>query len=431
VNETLDTALKSSEPKLREFRRDFHRHAESGWCEYRTASIVAKRLDALGYALKIGREAIDEGSRMGLPDEAIMEARFRRALDEGAVPEYAERMKGGFTGVVGEIANGDRPVIAFRFDMDAVEMEEKSGDAHFPNREGFASIHKDAMHSCGHDGHTAMGLCLAEVLVGMRAKLRGKVRLIFQPAEEGVRGARAMVAAGVVDDVDFLYGLHIGTSAKETGEFYCGTGGFLATSKFDAYFSGKSTHAVIAPNEGRNALLAAATAVLNLNAIPRHGRGATRINVGRMTAGSGRNVIPAEAYLAVETRGEDSELDEYVKNYAVGIIRSSAEMHGCGSRIVEMGAAESADSDEELVMRAYEIAKRYSVFPTIESGKAKLGGSEDFSTMMNRVKERGGKACYFLLGSRLAGSHHSVDFDFDESVLANGVKMLALLALEP
>jgi aminobenzoyl-glutamate utilization protein A len=113
-----------------------------------------------------------------------------------------------------------------------------------------------------------MGLCLAEVLVGMRAKLRGKVRLIFQPAEEGVRGARAMVAAGVVDDVDFLYGLHIGTSAKETGEFYCGTGGFLATSKFDAYFSGKSTHAGIAPNEGRNALLAAATAVLNLNAIP-------------------------------------------------------------------------------------------------------------------------------------------------------------------
>jgi len=430
MSKKMDGLLKSIEPKLRIYRRDFHRHAEPGWGEYRTASIVARRLTELGYTVKLGREVIDEKSRMALPSEETMEQQYSRALSEGAVIEYAEKMRGGFTGVVGEIANGDGPVIGFRFDLDAVEMEEKGDEEHVPYREGFFSIHREAMHSCGHDGHASIGLGVAEVLSALRAELRGTIRLIFQPAEEGVRGARAMVEAGVVDDVDYMFGMHIGARARSTGEFFCGTGGFLATSKFDAFFYGFPTHAGFDPQEGKNALLSAATAVINLHAIPRHGGGGTRINVGKMSAGTGRNVIPAEAHLVIETRGADSELNSYMKKYAEKIIKSAAEMHGNTYSIIQMGEAESADSDDELMAKVYTIAGAHSIFPKLRKEKADLGGSEDFTHMMKRVKEKGGKAAYLMLGSELKGNHHTARFDFDESILISGVKILSLIALE-
>ena len=430
MSDNLDDLLKSIEPKMREYRRDFHAHAEIGWGEYRTASLIAQRLGEAGFTLKWGNDVIDEKSRMGLPSAEVMESQYARALSEGAIGKYAEKLRGGFTGVVGELVNGDGPTIGFRFDIDAVEMEEKGAEEHLPHHEGFASKHTEAMHSCGHDGHASIGLGLAEVLGKMRDRIRGRIKLIFQPAEEGARGARAMVEAGVVDDVDYLFGMHIGTRARTTGEFYCGTNGFLATSKFDAYFYGLSTHAGFDPQEGKNALLSAANAVINLYAIPRHGGGGTRINVGKMSAGTGRNVIPAEAHLVIETRGENSDLDSYMKNYAEKIIQASAEMHGNSYRIVQMGEAASADSDDELMRKVYTIAKAHSIFPELREQKVHFGGSEDFTVMMKRVSEKGGKATFLLLGSRLKGNHHAADFDFEESVLVNGVKILFLIAEE-
>ncbi len=430
MNPGLDDILKAMEPKLREYRRDFHRRAEPGWGEYRTAAIIARRLDELGYRLKTGREVVAEAARMGLPAPDVMEAQFARALAEGAPEEYAGKFRGGFTGVVGEIGTGEGPAIGFRFDIDAVEMEEKGAEIHRPAREGFASIHADAMHSCGHDGHAAVGLGLAEALAALRDRVRGRVRLIFQPAEEGARGARAMTEAGVVDDLDYVLGLHIGAKARTTGEFCCGTDGFLATSKLDAHFRGKATHAGFDPQEGRNALLAAANAVVNLYAISRHGGGATRINVGKMTAGTGRNVIPSEAHLLIETRGETSEIDRYMVERAEAVLRGAAKMCGTDCDIVRMGEAANAVSDEDLVRRVYRLAEKHRIFPRLREREVNFGGSEDFTLMMRRVAEKGGKAAYFLLGSELAGNHHSTAFDFDESILANGVKILALTALD-
>lgn len=430
MTERLDELIKTVEPRIIEYRRDLHKHAESGWCEYRTASIVAHRLTELGFDVKLGRDVVDEKSRTGLPAAEVMKSRYDRALAEGAVKEFAEKVKDGFTGVVAELSNGKGPTIGFRFDMDALEMEEKFSEEHLPHAEGFASIHKEAMHSCGHDGHTSMGLGLAEVLMGMRDEIRGRVKLIFQPAEEGARGAKAMVEAGVLDDVDILFGMHIGFKAVRTGEFVCGTYGFLATSKFDAYYSGRPAHAGSNPQDGRNALLSAATAVLNLNAIPRHGDGSTRINVGEFTAGGGRNVIPEDAHLVIETRGENSALDTYMKTAAVKILKAAADMYDTECRIVEMGSGASADSDDGLVGRVYEVAKRQDMFPELRAEKVYFGGSEDFTHMMSRVTAKGGKATYLLLGSHLKGGHHTTRFDFDESILINGVKILALLALD-
>lgn len=425
-----DDLLQSLEPKVIQYRRDIHKHAEAGWLEYYTASLVARELASLGIEVHLGREVVDEGTRMGLPTPKEMERVYQRAIQEGADPQYALQMKDGFTGVVGRIGKGQGPTLAFRFDMDAVEVEESTADHHLPAKLGFASLHPEAMHACGHDGHTAIGLGLAHVLSTLKDRLKGTVILLFQPAEEGARGAKAMMAAGVVDDVDYLFGIHIGVKATTTGEFYCGSDGFLATSKLDVHFHGYSTHAGLAPHEGRNALLAAASAVLNLHAIPRHGEGETRINVGKLIAGSGRNVIPAEAHLVLETRGKTGDIDRYVREYAERILQHTAFMHGVECQIQRMGEGVDAVSDEKLVDVVYKVAQRHRIFPRLKRKVTDFGGSEDFTHLMRRVQSKGGKAAYLMLGSTLAGNHHTQTFDFEETCLIKGVEILARIALE-
>ncbi len=141
--------------------------------------------------------------------------------------------------------------------MDALDLNEQHDDSHRPHRDHFASCNAGMMHACGHDGHTAIGLGLAHVLKQYAAQLNGVIKLIFQPAEEGTRGARAMVAAGVVDDVDYFTAIHIGTGVP-AGTVVCGGDNFMATTKFDVQFSGVAAHAGGKPEDGRNALLAAA-----------------------------------------------------------------------------------------------------------------------------------------------------------------------------
>lgn len=145
--------------------------------------------------------------------------------------------------------------------MDALDLNEQHDDSHRPHRDHFASCNAGMMHACGHDGHTAIGLGLAHVLKQYAAQLNGVIKLIFQPAEEGTRGARAMVAAGVVDDVDYFTAIHIGTGVP-AGTVVCGGDNFMATTKFDVQFSGVAAHAGGKPEDGRNALLAAAQAAL-------------------------------------------------------------------------------------------------------------------------------------------------------------------------
>ncbi len=158
------------------------------------------------------------------------------------------------------------------------------------------------------------------------AQLNGVIKLIFQPAEEGTRGARAMVAAGVVDDVDYFTAIHIGTGVP-AGTVVCGGDNFMATTKFDVQFSGVAAHAGGKPEDGRNALLAAAQAALGLHAIPPHSAGASRVNVGVMQAGTGRNVVPSSALLKVETRGESEAINQYVFERAQHVVAGAAAMY--------------------------------------------------------------------------------------------------------
>ena len=272
-------------------RRNLHQHPETGWTEFRTASLIIKELKALGYEVSFGAAVVNEEYMMGVPNATDLSAYMERAISEGADAELVKQMAGGKTGIVAVLKTG-KPgkTVAFRFDMDCNDVEEDKGVAHRPTAEGFASCHKNAMHACGHDGHVTIGLAAAKLIATHKDELAGTIKLIFQPAEEGVRGAYAMVNAGVVDDVDYLFGGHIGFKATNDNALVTMTDGFLATTKLDAEFKGVSAHAGAAPEQGKNALLAACQAAISLNTISRHSQGSSRINVGVLNAGTGRNV---------------------------------------------------------------------------------------------------------------------------------------------
>ncbi|WP_338667902.1 amidohydrolase [Pseudodesulfovibrio methanolicus] len=431
MTEDIERLAAALEEGLIKRRRDLHRHPEAAWTEFRTASIVAAGLTAAGYEVRLGEDAVRRESMLGVPPEEDLAAHMARAVAQGGAPDLIERMRGGLTGVVGELRRGDGPVVALRFDMDANDLDEARDREHRPMREGFASINPGVMHACGHDGHVAVGLGVAELLARLGARLRGTVRLIFQPGEEGVRGAGPMVDAGVLAGVDYLLGGHIGFRAPKTGQLVCGTGGFLATTKFDVAFTGLAAHAGAAPEQGRNALLAAANAALNLHAIPRHGQGASRVTVGVLDAGRGRNVIPPNALIKAETRGETSAINDCMFERAGEVVAGAARMYGVDAVLTEVGHSVSGESDPGLAARVRRVAETMDFFaPAGIIDRMDLRGSEDFALMLAEVQGRGGLGAYLMLGSNLAAGHHNARFDFDERCLAPGAALFAACVLD-
>jgi amidohydrolase len=400
-----------------ERRRDLHRHPETGWTEFRTASMIIGELKKLGYDVKFGADVIDEKSMMGVPSEAELADYMQRAISEGADPELVKKMAGGKTGIVATLKT-DKPgkTVAFRFDMDCNDVEEERCDEHRPAKEGFASEHKKAMHACGHDGHVTIGLSAAKLLAANKARLAGTLKLIFQPAEEGVRGAFAMMNAGVVDDVDYLFGGHIGFKATADNCLVTMTDGFLATTKLDAEFTGVSAHAGAAPEQGKNALLAAAQAAISLNTIPRHSKGSSRINVGVLNAGTGRNVVPDIAAIKLETRGATTEIDEYMVTEAKRILNACAAMYDVKVKITMAGAAPACFADKELGHEVAELIEEKCHYDEVVE-YVDMGGSEDCGYFMERVQQHGGRALYMMYGTKIAAGHHNSHFDFNEDCL--------------
>ena len=410
-------------------RRDLHKHPEPAWTEFRTASIVATRLRKLGYTLTMGEKAVSKKDMMGVPSPTVLQAAQKRAIDQGADPTLVAVMDGGLTGMWADLecGGGPGPKFALRFDLDSNDAVECALPEHVPFREGFASVNKGAMHACGHDGHVAVGLAVAEILAGMKDSLKGSVRLIFQSAEEGVRGAGPMVAAGCCEGVDYIVGAHIGFQAAKKGDIVCGARGFLATTKWDVRIHGKSAHAGAAPQEGRNALLAACAATTNLHAISRHGDGVTRITVGRLEGGQGRNVIPPNAFMALETRGMTSELDEYMTTEAARIIKAATDMWGCTHEIEVMGGTKSGESSPAMIARVKALAETMPAFTNIMVEKD-FGASEDFSHMMTVVQNNGGSGTYIQVGTNKTAGHHNDRFDFTEEDLQTMTEILVRVA---
>lgn len=407
-------------------RRDLHAFPETGFLEYRTAAKAAAHLDRLGWRLRVGPEVMREDAMLGRPAAAAIEAARRDALAAGAPPEWVERMPGGQTAVVAELTRGEGPVLALRFDMDALPVAETAAASHAPNREGFRSARPGLMHACAHDGHTAIGLAVAERLANPAATWAGTVRLIFQPAEEGGRGAWPMVEAGVLDDVDLFFAGHLGCHVP-TGTVAAEARGFLFATRADAEFHGAAAHAAGSPEAGRNALLAGASAALGLHGISRHAGATTHVNVGRMVAGGGRNIIADHCLLQFEVRGDSLESLAFMDRRAEEVLRGAAAMHGCTVETRLMGRNFGAANDPEAAGLVAAVAARTEgIREVLPFGR--MDGCDDATTMIRRVQARGGKGTYFIIGSDLANVHHAVDFDIDEAALDHGVRLFAGIA---
>ncbi|MBN9655024.1 amidohydrolase [Halobacillus sp. GSS1] len=417
VIDAIDSFIQELEPQLTSWRRELHQQPELGFLEYETSYKVGKELEKLGFITHMGKEAVKSDSRYGVPEYHDIQKAEKQALENGVPPEWIDRMAGGHTGVVAQWDTGkDGPHLAFRFDIDALPILEASDQTHIPNKHKFRSKQNGVMHACGHDGHTTIGLGLARFIAQFQEHFVGRFTLLFQPAEEGGRGAKAMVDQGWLDEVDQFYSGHIGINSLPVGTIAATTQGFLASSKWNVTFHGQSSHAGMKPEDGRNALLAAATAATQLHAIPRHSEGVSRVNVGKLVAGNGRNIISDRGYMEIETRGESEVIHQFMQKEAKRIIHSTASMFDVSVDIEYVGETERMRCDESLIPFIEDQCQESSLINRIDP-VAYVSGSEDASFMMNAVQENGGIATYMLFGTSLPSNHHSPTFNFEEKVL--------------
>lgn len=418
------------EKQLIHWRRDFHQYPEQGFLEMRTASIVASIVESLGFNLQLGKEVMKEDECMGKPDAAKTKAHVAWAKENGAVERFLPYFEEGFTGVVATLdTKRPGPTVTFRVDMDALPILESDVAEHTPVSLGFRSTAEGSMHACGHDAHTSIGLGLATLVAEKQDELNGVIKIIFQPAEEGTRGAKAMARAGVVEDTDFFIASHIGTGVPQH-HFVAANNGFLATTKLNIMFTGKAAHAGGEPEVGKNALLAAASAALNMHAICRHSGGDSRINVGELHAGSGRNIIPNHATLIAETRGENSDVNNYMKEQVDNIVKGAAQMYGIDYTIETAGEAVSCKCSDDLAEQLADIAQQHAFIKHVDVTSVANAGSEDATYFMEAVQKQGGQATYCIFGTDLAAGHHHERFDINEDTLLPAVEILFAAAKE-
>lgn len=393
-------------------RRKLHTRPEEGWTEFETTWFVTNFLRKLGLDVQVGKAVINPDDVLGR-DPALVKDAISRALAHGVPAEFIEEL-GGYTGAVAILDTGKPgPVTAFRSDMDCVLVRESTNSDHVPTQCGFASERPGLMHACGHDAHTAVGLEVARWCVDHKDELCGRLKFIFQPAEEGVRGARAMVGAGVVDDVDYLVGGHVGGMAK-LGEIGVLDGGMLASTKFDIDIEGQAAHAGSSPHLGHSALVAACAATMMLQGIPRHGDGSTRVAVGTLHAGEGRNVVAEHAKLQMEVRGETEEVNDYMRQYVYDIFAGIDRAYRVKSTITKAGESTTITPCPEIY-DLFEDVMRTVPNATLIPRMHLPSGSEDCALLIRRVIERGGQAGFIWYGCNHEG-HHRPNFDIQDEV---------------
>ncbi len=428
----LDEYLRQLAPSMTQWRRDFHLHAESGWLEFRTASMVADILDGLGYQLALGRDVIDADSRMGLPDEETLAQAFERAREQGAPERWLPAFEGGFAGVVATLDTGrPGPTLAFRVDMDALDLNEQHDDSHRPHRDHFASCNAGMMHACGHDGHTTILLAAAKYIASPACQFNGTVHLIFQPAEEAIGGADLMIKDGLFEQFpcERIFGLHNmpGLPVGKLG-FYAGN--FMASADTVKItitgYGGHGAH----PERTVDPIVAGAALVMALQSIVARNvpPGETAVvSVGTFQAGIASNVIPESAVMELSVRAMKQEIRDLLIKRIHELADFTAKSYGASS-VVEVydsypvltNSPEETDFARAL---ALEVFGREGVLESVSP----MNASEDFAFML---RERPGS--YFLLGNGEKGEKggcmvHNPGYDFNDDIITIGATLFARL----
>ncbi len=369
-------------------RRDFHQHPELGFKEFRTAGIVARQLSELGLEVTTG---------------------------------IAE------TGVVGLIeGKGPGPVVLLRFDMDALPIHETTGAA-------YASGTPGVMHACGHDGHTAIGLTVARLLHAARDQFNGTVKLVFQPAEEGLGGAARMVEAGVLQNPrpDVSLACHIWND-KPLGWIGVTNGPAMAAAEvFKIKITGYGGHGA-APHTTKDPVVAAAQIITALQSIVARNVDPLQTAVVSVTAihgGDAFNVIPAAVEMQGTIRTFLPEVQALVMRRFEEIVQGVSSALGCQAEISLRGVTPAVINHLETASRVQQVASRLLPDHNLVTSERTMG-SEDAAFFMQDIP-----GCYFFVGSanpekNLNAPHHNPKFDFDEGVLPRAAGLMAAAALD-
>ena len=417
-----------------QYRREFHKYPENGWSEIRTSARIAEILTGMGYRCLMGPDAvnIDSVGKFVRPDEKLQKENMERAVRQGANPEFVEKTK-GWPGVVAELDTGrEGPVTAFRFDIDCLPYDEPQQAGYRPYEEGYASCNAESDHACGHDAHTAMGLGIASELQQKKDQLRGKIRLLFQPAEETFNGAQSMIDKGHLDDVENFIAMHVALSAENrplpSHTICCGCKDFLSDRQIDVHFEGRAAHPCGAAQEGKNALLAACSAALNIHAIAPHEEGLCRVNVGELHAGIAINTIAPNALMKIEYRGQTPTIASYVGERVFDILDGTAKAYDLTYTYDDYGEVPAGKSDDAMMEIIERAAKKIPWFETIYF-EGNVGGTDDAAAMINKVQSNGGIGTYVGIGTDTTQPVHNPEFDLDEECIPAAVE-LCMNALE-
>lgn len=406
-------------------RRDIHKHPERPCLEYRTASTVIHTLQDLGYEVHYGAEVMNlDVVKNILPTEQEAEEAMTQAVAEGADPKLLQAMKYHCTAVMGVLHCGEGPVIGLRADMDALNVIENQSPEHIPNREGFSSIHPQVSHACGHDAHTAIGLAVATVMKRLadEGKIHGTLKLFFQPGEEATIGGHAMCESGIADDVDYLIAIHMGVGTKKSGQIGATATDFPSLQKYAVHYEGLTSHSGVAPEKGKNALLAACHAILGVYGLPRHSKGWSRVNVGTMNSGIVTNGVPGFADFTVELRASNDEVMERLNQCALNVLKGAATMYECRADILEKGTMVGATCDLEMIDLLRDATAQIPEVTEFLPVVSMSGAGEDATRFIHKAQAHGGKGTYMMIGSDLSNAPHTDKFDVDEKAMAIGLE---------
>jgi len=408
VNAKLQTKIEQMataiEPRMIEWRRDIHQYPELGNREFKTAAKIAEHLTSLGIEVQTGV---------------------------------------AHTGVVGLLKGGKPgPVIALRADIDALPVTERNG-LPFASKERtvFNGQETGVMHACGHDTHVAVLMATAEILAKNKSELKGTVKFIFQPSEEGPPageegGADLMVKEGVLENpkVDVIFGMHI-QSISPLGRITYRPAGLMAASDwFSIKVKGTQSHGA-APWMGIDPIVVSAQIILGLQTIVSRQTELTKeaavITIGRINAGIRENIIPEEAFMAGTIRTLDDGMQEKIHEKIRLTATRIAESAGATAEVVIDKKTPVTYNDVALTEKVVTSLQRAAGAENVIRINA-VTGAEDFAFYQKKVP-----GFFFFVGAmppdqdpNKVPSHHTPDFMIDERGMITGLRAMLNLTLD-